>query len=254
MHYEGDHIVEEFHMSSKNLGALRFQRSAHLVHYDPKIQRLVENAPLRLAEAERMKLSTPGRMDNCSLGAVMRERVSTRQFAAESIEFRDLATLLHYSNGFRVDGKNGHSPGHRNAPSSGNLGSVEVFPIALRVSGVQPGIYHFDTVGHFLSLVRTGEFATWLREYVLYQREFSNAALALVLVGSVERVLMKYGTRGYRLVLLDVGHVSENAQLVATALGLRVCATAGFIDDELNRALGIDGISSAAFLVLLVGA
>ncbi|MFJ6994003.1 SagB/ThcOx family dehydrogenase [Streptomyces sp. NPDC003090] len=192
-------------------------------------------------------------MEGCSLGTAIRTRVSSREFSGASIELGDLSTLLHYSNGFRTRNVDGESVTHRNAPSSGNLGSVEIFPVALRVSGLRPGIYHYDTAGHFLSVVQRGEFATWLREYVLYQREFSKAAVAFVLVGSVGRVTAKYGDRGYRLVLLDVGHVSENLQLTATAAGLRVCATAGFIDGELNQALGIDGLASASFLVLLVG-
>ncbi|MFC8765883.1 SagB/ThcOx family dehydrogenase [Streptomyces sp. NPDC057193] len=247
MLYEDDGLAEEFHVGTNNLGSLRFQRSAHLIHYDARIQKLVKDAPLRLEGKERVKLAPPAAIEDCSLGAAIRRRVSSREYSKESIELEQLSTLLHYSNGFR-------NSGHRNAPSSGNLGSVEIFPIVLRVLGVQPGIYHYDTSGHFLSLVQRGEFATWLREYAVYQREFSDAALALVLVGSIGRVTSKYGARGYRLVLLDVGHVSENAQLVATAAGLRVCATAGFIDGELNRALGIDGLTTASFIVLLVGA
>lgn len=42
--------------------------------------------------------------------------------------------------------------------------------------------------------------------------------------------------------------------LVATALGLNVCAIAGFRDDELNDLLGIDGHREFATLVFAVGA
>ena len=64
---------------------------------------------------------------------------------------------------------------------------------------------------------------------------------------------MKYSLRGYRFGLLDVGHVSQNLYLVASALGLQVCATAGFIDDVLDSALGLDGLDVASMLMVLVG-
>ena len=63
----------------------------------------------------------------------------------------------------------------------------------------------------------------------------------------------KYGIRGYRLGLLDAGHVSQNINLVAGALGLAVCPSAGYIDSELNRALKIDGLATAAVMSVLVG-
>jgi SagB-type dehydrogenase family enzyme len=74
-----------------------------------------------------------------------------------------------------------------------------------------------------------------------------------VLTAAVGRLAAKYGPRAYRLALLDVGHVSQNIHLVATAIGLNVCATAGFIDDELDGALGLDGIDVATMLTVLVG-
>ena len=53
--------------------------------------------------------------------------------------------------------------------------------------------------------------------------------------------------------MLDVGHVSQNLYLVATAMGLQVCATAGFIDDAVDAALGLDDLDAASMLVVLVG-
>src|SRR5262249_7012191 len=136
---------------------------------------------------------------------------------------------------------------------SGNLGSVEIYPVIMNVAEVEPGIYHFDSVTHDLARLRGGQFATWLRERVFLQVEFSEAAAALILTAAIGRLTAKYGIRAYRLALLDVGHVSENIYLVSTGIGLEVCATAGFIDDELDSALGLDGLDDAALLVVLVG-
>ena len=98
-----------------------------------------------------------------------------------------------------------------------------------------------------------GHYASWLRELVLFQAEFAAAAVAVIVTSAFGRLTAKYGPRGYRLPLFDVGHVSQNFYLCATALGLAVCATAGFIDEAVNSALGLDGLQAGASLVLLVG-
>lgn len=104
-----------------------------------------------------------------------------------------------------------------------------------------------------MALIREGEFGLWLKSSVFYQPEFADAAVLLVLVSSVKRLTSKYGIRGYRLALMDVGHVSQNIQLAATALGLNVCATAGFIDDKVDEFVSIDGIDVASMLVVAIG-
>jgi SagB-type dehydrogenase family enzyme len=141
----------------------------------------------------------------------------------------------------------------RHAPSSGALGSATVYPIVIRVSGIDAGIYHYDGTGHDLALVRRGRLESWLRERVLYQREFSLAAVVLVVASAIAPLAERYGIRGYRLALLDAGHVSQNLQLAAAALGLSACAVAGFIDSELDDALGLDGVSDASLLCVAMG-
>ncbi|HNB21307.1 MAG TPA: nitroreductase family protein, partial [Candidatus Melainabacteria bacterium] len=85
------------------------------------------------------------------------------------------------------------------------------------------------------------------------QAELSEASALIFLASNQGRLRSKYGPRAYRLGLLDAGHVSENIYLVSAALDLAVTATGGFIDDELNNALGLDGIDDCVVLVLAVG-
>lgn len=242
-------LAEDYHVTSRNSIALKGNHRAHQIHYEPHIQELVRTAPLRLESAQRTRLPPPARA-RMSLDEAILRRVSGRRFGGRPLAPEELSALLFLANGVRASG--GES--HRNAPSSGNLGSVEIFPVVLDVRGVDPGVYHFDSVAHDMALLKPGSFREWLRNRVFYQLEFADAAVALVLTSAVGRLGQKYGLRAYRLGLLDVGHVSENIYLVGTALGLQTCATAGFIDDELDAALGLDGLDVASMLVLLIGA
>lgn len=244
-------LAEEFHVASRNSGAYKHVFKAHQVHYEAHVQQLVATAPLKLNGLEKFPLEIPTLPLSMTVDQAITARVSGRAFEARPLRLSDLARILFLGNGVREAG--GPKAFQRNVPNSGNLGSVELYPIVMNVEGLDPGIYHFDSVRHELTLLGRGQYRGWIRERVLYQLEFGEAAVALVSTSAVGRLVSKYGPRGYRFAFLDVGHVSENIYLVGTALGLQVCATAGFIDTELDAAIGVDGIDTASMLVHLVG-
>jgi SagB-type dehydrogenase family enzyme len=247
-------LAEEFHVASRNLADFKSIFSSYQVHYEPHVRQMMREAPLYLPDRSRVKLPAERARVAMSVDEAICQRVSGRNYGQTPVTAEQLATLLYLGNAVRrIDGDDVIRSYQRNAPNSGNLGSVEVYPVIMNVSGIEPGIYHYDSVRHDLAQFKAGQFASWLRECVLLQLEFSEAALALILTGAIGRLSAKYGLRGYRMALLDAGHVSENIYLVGTGLGLQVCATAGFIDDELDEALGLDGLETATLLVVLIG-
>lgn len=246
-------LAATLHIATRNLSLHKRYRAAYDIHFDPEVQRLVSQAPLRISNGVRIPLPAPTRID-MSLGESITTRISDRTYGDEPIALTALATLLHHVNGVRrVDRFDGWQSYQRNVPNSGNLGSVEVFPIVLKVAALKPGVYHFDSVAHELVELQLGDYTQWLRDEVLYQIEFSGAAVVLVFTCAFGRLSAKYGPRSYRLGYLDVGHASGQGYLAATALGLHVCASAGFIDEALDGLLGIDGLDTASVVVQLIG-
>lgn len=246
-------LAATLHIATRNLSLHKRYRAAYDIHFDPEVQRLVSQAPLRISNGVRIPLPAPTRID-MSLGESITTRISDRTYGDEPIALTTLATLLHHVNGVRrVDRFDGWQSYQRNVPNSGNLGSVEVFPIVLKVAALKPGVYHFDSVAHELVELQLGDYTQWLRDEVLYQIEFSGAAVVLVFTCAFGRLSAKYGPRSYRLGYLDVGHASGQGYLAATALGLHVCASAGFIDEALDGLLGIDGLDTASVVVQLIG-
>lgn len=246
-------LARDYHVASRNLGAFKKVANAHRRNYAPKIQKLVAEAPLRLSDVHRIALPLPSKI-TMPIGDALIQRTSTRQFKSTNMSLPEVSTLLYHANGVRaIHGEGAMKNYQRNVPNSGNLGSVETYLIVSNVTGLEPGVFHFDSVTHELALIRGGRFSSFLHEYVFFQHEFSQAPLVMVLAASIGRLSKKYALRGYRLALLDVGHVSQNIYLAATAMNLRVCATAGFIDDEMDETLRIDGIESATMLAIAVG-
>ncbi len=247
---------DDFHVAIRNRASTKRFYKGHEINYSDWVQDLVTEAPLHLdAPVVSLPAADTALLD-LPLGDAIVRRHSGRSYGARPLSSTEVATLLTLANGVRVAQR--VSPAtvmyRRYVANSGNLGSVEIYPVVLRVEGLDPGIYHFDTVGHHLAQISPGNFESWLREAVLFQLEFAGAALVLVLTSAFGRLKAKYGPRGYKLGLLDVGHVSQNVYLIGTALGLTVCSAAGYMDECLDAALGLDGLDTATSLVMAVGA
>jgi SagB-type dehydrogenase family enzyme len=248
-------LADAYHSATRNPGATKGLYKAHEVHYSPYVQQLAVEAPLHLDDLPRVALPVARAPVPMPIDEAITHRASGRRYGPDPLPAEHLATLLYLGNGVREVVRIGGEVlfYQRNVTNSGNLGSVEIFPLVMNVAGIAPGIYHFDSVRHDLARIHSGQFRTWLMERVLFQREFPAAAVALILTSAIGRLQAKYGPRGYRFGLFDVGHVSENIYLVGTGLALQVCATAGFIDEEVDRTLGFDGLERATMLVLLIG-
>ena len=103
-------------------------------------------------------------------------------------------------------------------------------------------------------LLRPGNYRDEIMKLLVEEEPAMPAAAVLVLVGTVTRLLEKYGDRGYRLLLLETGHLSQNILLVAESLHLAAVPVGGFQDDELNGRLGLDRRREWALYPILLAA
>jgi SagB-type dehydrogenase family enzyme len=63
----------------------------------------------------------------------------------------------------------------------------------------------------------------------------------------------KYGQGGYRMLVAEAGHISQNLVLAATALGLSARPFGGVFDDLMNHDLGLLTDDEQFVLGVLVG-
>jgi SagB-type dehydrogenase family enzyme len=140
-------------------------------------------------------------------------------------------------------------------PSSGALYAVEIYPVVFRVEGLEPAVYHYRSVENMLEVVRPGVDPASIAGAALpVEREMVGGAAALLcLTGCFPRHERKYGEGGYRMLVAEAGHISQNLILAATALGLSARPFGGVFDDVLNHDLGLDGEDEQFLLAVLVG-
>lgn len=183
-----------------------------------------------------------------ALPDAIQQRRSTREFDGTPLAADQLAALTRHAGGLR----NG-STDRRTAPSSGALYPIELYPIVNRVTGIDPGVYHYDIRRHGLSLLRAGPAGGDVMRYGLDQDFLARANVVFVLTLIHQRMRFKYRDRSYRYGLLEAGHLGQNLYLTATAMGLGACAVGAFHDDGINDLLGVDGREEVAVYLLAAG-
>jgi SagB-type dehydrogenase family enzyme len=146
----------------------------------------------------------------------------------------------------------------RSIPSGGALHPTHVFVALLRHGQLDPGVYHYDAQEHALELVRPllePDLVTLFAAFPIHPDpvNLARASGILFITTKFWRARAKYGPRGYRYCLQEVGAASQNLSLTAVALGLAHVVLGGFYDDEVHAVLEIDGVDHAVITSVAVG-
>lgn len=165
-----------------------------------------------------------------------------------------LSALLYYTAG--VTKKKTYPGGgevlFRAAASTGALYQTEVYVVAGEVEGLQTGLYHFCPGDFTLRRLRAGDVRVVLADAAV-EPGLARRAATLVLSAIYWRNTWKYQARGYRHLFWDSGTMLANALAAGGALGLEPSIVTGFVDDEVNRLLGLDADREAALELVPVG-
>ncbi|MEO6699888.1 MAG: thiopeptide-type bacteriocin biosynthesis protein, partial [Jatrophihabitantaceae bacterium] len=181
------------------------------------------------------------------------------------VPIEDLSALLHHAAGehrLSIDPPAG-SPlqvAGRPYPTAGGLHASQVLVLPVEVPGLEPAIYAYQPAGHQLNRLAPAPSAEQLAASSPYFEpagavaiDATSVPLWLFVTGDIAAITARYGLRGYRFLLLEAGHLSQNLVLLATALGYRSVTIGGFYDDALSQLLELDGVSSAPLYAIPVG-
>jgi SagB-type dehydrogenase family enzyme len=244
-----------------------FHYSTQHVSYeaDPKVQRtdLVRLAcetppPPPFKDYGRSDMELTGTFDERAgdFWDVLRTRRTIRSFARRAIPFEDFSTLLLWTWGYThliTDPQVGQYV-LKTSPSGGARHPTEVYPVVLRVDGIEPGIYHYSVKNHGLELLRLGIFEDLVVRLCARQEWVRDAAAVFFMTAALTRNMWKYDhARAYRVLLLETGHLGQTFHLVCTKLGLAPFTTAASLDTEIERELSLDGVSETPTYTAAVG-
>lgn len=166
-------------------------------------------------------------------------RTTIRHYSDKSMSLKDLSYLLWCTQGVKMVVEKGSL---RNVPSAGARHAFETYLLVNNVEGLEKGIYRFLAIEHKLLAIKVDE--SLLDEAIpafLNQKTIANAAVTFIWVAVAERMVWRFGERGYRYLLLDAGHICQNLYLAGQNVNCGTCAIAAFDDDAVNRFLNLDG-------------
>jgi SagB-type dehydrogenase family enzyme len=186
------------------------------------------------------------------LSKAINNRVSVRVYSEESISLDELSYVLWSTQGVKEVTKRPAT--QRTVPSAGARHCFETYVLVNKVEELKPGLYRFLAIDHKLQEVDlSDDIAERVTASCYGQRFVFNSAITLILTAVRYRMMWRYTERGYRYMHLDAGHVMQNLYLCAEAINSGACAIAAFYDDQINEALGVDGIEQFTVYVGTLG-
>ena len=173
--------------------------------------------------------------ERLSLFEILRTRRSIRRYGSEEISAECLSYLLWASCGV-----SGDSDEFRTAPSAGAIHPVETY-LSIQNSSwlpVKNGIWYYHPATHELSLVAEGiDAVAELGRACMMQPQVLRAPVVFFWTAKPYRAVWKYGTRGYRDIFLDAGHICQNLYLAGVDADIGVCAINAFSDEAVKSQL-----------------
>ena len=193
----------------------------------PSLFNPVVAAPLTIA------LPPPQLKGTMSLPEALQARRSVRRYSKAPLTLEQVAQLAWAAQGITSQ------RGFRTAPSAGALYPLELYLVASRVSGLEPGLYHYLPAQHALQQISRDNPQRKLAAAAHNQDALHKAAALFVITGVKQRTARKYGQRAERYVYIEAGHAGQNLLLQATALGLGGVIVGAFLDNNVKEVLGL---------------
>lgn len=140
-------------------------------------------------------------------------------------------------------------------PAGGAAYELEAYAVVGTVAGLDPGIYRYVPDAHELETVAPGSPAVASFSLRSGQTALMTGGpqVVLVLTGRFGRVMRKYESMPYALMLKHVGVVYQTLYLTATAMGLAPCGLGGGDSDAFAALSGRDVLEEASLGEFLLG-
>jgi oxazoline/thiazoline dehydrogenase len=178
-----------------------------------------------------------------SIDHLIERRRSVRQYGTQPLTATQLADFLYYACRNREPhAHNGEDFVSRPYPSGGALYDLEIYLVVTRCDGVELGVYRYLPDTHALQTISppSAHSAILARVAGYSMNEITPPDVLVIVSSRFRRVMWKYESMSYALILKNVGALLQTMYLVATALGLAPCALGGGDIEEFSKAMSLE--------------
>ncbi len=242
-----------YHFSTRDGAFISAEDAVELLRQQAKF---IPSPPLYQRNSDpATDISLPIRGDYSEPFLTMAKRRTNRVMLAAPITLQQLADCFLFSmaiTAFIEDPDIVDLP-LKMTPSGGGRNPYEAYVCVRDVTGLAPGTYHYSAMERTLGAVGEGappSFSTLLAG----QQWSSTAAAVIFLVANFDRPMWKYqDPHGYRVVMMEAGHIAQNIMLVATQHGFVANPSGAFSRSAVEETLGVGGITQSVVYALVLG-
>jgi SagB-type dehydrogenase family enzyme len=193
--------------------------------------------------AVRLQSLPEGEQSKDTIEQVILRRGSTRTFdQTASVTLAQLSAIL--------DSATRGLPADFVGPSGAQLN--DLYLIVHSVQGLKPGAYFFRRDSTTLELLKEGKFRAEAHHLGLEQDLPADACVDIFFLADLERILARFGNRGYRAVQLEAGAIGGRMYLAAYAQLLGASGLT-FFDDDVTEFFSPHASGKSAIFLLAVG-
>ncbi len=186
---------------------------------------------------QTMDLMPPVFDGNISLEKAIKQRRTIRSFINKPVSGQQFSQILWAAQGITDD-----SGFKRAAPSGGSLNPADIYAVVGEkcVENLGSGVYHYRPVNHSITMISEGDRRKDVAVASLRQMWMADAPVLFVVSAEYDRICCKYGQRGIRYALIEMGHIGQNIFLQCQTLGLAAGIVGAFNDGEVSDAVGME--------------
>ncbi|MCL2199107.1 MAG: SagB/ThcOx family dehydrogenase [Defluviitaleaceae bacterium] len=185
-------------------------------------------------------------------------RRSVRKYSDTPMTQAELAFMLWSVNG--IQRHRDSVATFRTVPSGGARHPFETYIVVRAVEGLSPGLYHYLPTENFgekiATIQRVGDIADYektITDALAGQAWAAGAPVVLFYTCIPYKGEWRYNEMSHRVMLIDLGHMGQNAMLSAVALGMGSCCLAAYDQAKCDKLLAVDGMDEYMVYGVSVG-
>lgn len=173
-----------------------------------------------------------------------RSRRSCRNFSEEKLTIDQIGNICNFA----------YSIPDHSVPSGGALYPLKIYlTIEKDQKGMVAGYYEYDAENDTFILFNNTVDTEQLK-YCFNSEELPfGSSVQIIIAADLDRQPYKYSNRGYRLTLIEVGHVAENICLFCAENGLGACEMGGILDEALMNELELTDYGIWPIIAIPIG-
>jgi thiazole/oxazole-forming peptide maturase SagD family component len=178
---------------------------------------------------------------------LIKKRKTCRSFLDRPITKKDFSGLLQSM--YSLDGV-------KSVASAGGLYQLRIYACLLKkIGNLKKGIYRYSPHLNSIVLLNNDNIVSTQKISMLIDSATMaiNSSALICVVSDSKKTTYKYSNRGYRYLLLEAGHIAQNAYLYAAETNLGIVEYGGYNDQELAEYLGLTLPSETVNITFVVG-